>query len=150
MKQAALSFLFVALALRLQADDSPYQTGLRDVHERFRVLEVERNDYRKPKPELAPAKEEERQRLLGQLLTDDPVWTLAEEIQADIAALTAIRTRTPDDDAILDSLKDLLAIASSLEERATTHDQAKAFATALRQFVARRDAAGASAWARAQ
>ena len=108
------------------------------------------HDFRKIKLELPPTQREERLRLLGQLVTDDPVWVLAEQIHSDIAALVAIRSRTAADDAIPDSLKDFLAITSGFQERATTRKQAELFSTALRQFIARRDAARASAWAQSQ
>ena len=50
----------------------------------------------------------------------------------------------------MEILKDLLAYVSAFEERATTRAQAEQFATALRQFVVRRDVAGASTWAKSQ
>jgi hypothetical protein len=150
MKQAIPAILFLASVLPSPADDSAYRTAIDSAHERFRILEVELHDYRKVVPALPPAQEEERHRLLGQLIADDPVWALAEEIQADISALAAIRQRSPADSDILESLKDLLAITSGFQGRATTRAQAEQFATALRQFVARRDALGASTWAKSQ
>ena len=99
---------------------------------------------------MPPAKEEEYLRLLGKLLTDDPVWALARQIQADIDALSALPARTPADGAIMVSLKDLLAYVSGFLQRATTRAQAEQFATALRQFVVHRDVAGASTWADSQ
>ena len=83
-------------------------------------------------------------------MTDDPVWALAQQIQADITALVAVHPQTPADAAIIESLKDLLALTSGFMERAATREQAEQFATALRQFVLRRDIAGASAWAKTQ
>src|SRR5688572_24116759 len=104
MKQAILFFLFFSLLPQAPAEDSPFLAALKVTHERFRILETERSDYRKPKPGLPPAQEEERLRLLGQLLTDDPVWALAQQIQADISALVAVRPQTPADAAIIESL----------------------------------------------
>ena len=150
MKRAVLSFLFVALLLQAHADDSPYRISLTSSHERYRVLNAERNDYRKPKPGLPPAQEDERLRLLGQLLTEDPVWALQQQLQADIDALLAVHPQTPADAAILSSLKDLLAITSLVEDRPTTRAQAEQFAIALRQFIARRDVDGAHNWAKVQ
>lgn len=144
-KRTILPLLFAISVHQSQAEDSAYRTALNAAHERYRALEMQLHDFRKIKPELPPTQREERLRLLGQLVTDDPVWVLAERIHSDIAALVAIRSRTAADDAILDSLKDFLAITSGFQERATTHKQAELFATALRQFIARRDAAGASA-----
>jgi hypothetical protein len=150
MKRTILFFLFFSFLPLAWAEDSPYLAALKATHERFRILDAERNDYRRLKPELPPAKEEERLRLLGQLLTDDPVWELSQQIQADITALVAVRPQTPADVAIIESLKDLLACVAGFDERATTRAQAEQFATALRQFVALRDVAGASAWAKLQ
>jgi hypothetical protein len=157
MKITILSFMFIALASQtpVQAEDSKYQAELRQARERLQPLEIERADYRKitqeeRRPKLAPAQEAERYRLLGQLLNDDPVWAVAQQIQADLSALVAVIPRPLADAAIVDDLKDLLAITSGLEDRATTQAQAEEFATALRQFLARRDVTGARAWARAQ
>ena len=148
MKRALFSFLFLALAARLSADEPTYRASLDSMHERFRTLEVERNDYRKVKPGLPPDREAERLRLLGQLVNDDPVWALAEQIQADLTALAAVRPQTPADLAIMENLKDFLAITIGCEERATTYAQAQDIANLLRQFIARRDVNGASTWAR--
>ena len=150
MKRAFLIFVFSSLVLHAGGDEPTYLPGLKATHERLRVLEAERHDYRKPKPGLPPAEEEERLRLLGQLLTDDPVWILAQQIQADISALVALRPQSPADVATIDALKELLAITAGFEERATTRAQAEQFAVSLRQFVARRNAAGAKAWATSQ
>jgi hypothetical protein len=150
MKQTGLYLVFAALAAQVRADDSTYRTAMNLAHERLRILNVERNDYRKREPGLPPEQETERLRLLGQLQTDDPIWALGQQIQADITALADARSQTAADAAIIENLKDLLAITSSFEDRATTRAQAEAFATALRQFVARRDVAGAGTWAKSQ
>jgi len=150
MKRTLLSLLFVTLLPQVEAADPPYLASLKVTRERFGFLEAHRNDYRKPKPELPPTQEEERLRLLGQLLTDDPIWALQNQVQADIDALAVLRPRTPADDTILEALKDILAITGGFDERATTRTEAEKFATALRQFAARRDAVGASAWAKSQ
>lgn len=150
MKRSILLFLLLALASHMQAEDSAYRAGLNAAHERLRDLEIERCDYRKTTTGLPTAKEEERLRLLGQVLDDDPVWVLLNQIQADISALVAIRQRTTTDDALVESLKDFLVIVSGFGERATTRPQAEMFATTLRQFIARRDVTGASTWAKSQ
>ncbi|MHA3775426.1 hypothetical protein ACXR0O_28230 [Verrucomicrobiota bacterium sgz303538] len=90
--------------------------------------------------------EEEYLRLVGQLLIYDPVWALTEQIQADIDALLAVRSRTPADKAALEDLKDFLAITSGIEP-AATRKEAEEITTTLRQFLARRDGRGALAWA---
>ncbi len=140
--------MFVALLLQAHAVESPYRAALKTAHERYRQLDAERNDYRKTEPGLPAEKEAEYHRVLGQLLIDDPVWALTEQIQADIDALVTMRSRTPADTAVLEDLKDFLAIMSGLQERATTRKEAEQIATTLRQFIARRDAAGALAWAK--
>ena len=150
MKQTLLAFLLVVLLPQVQADESAYLGALKVAHERFRVLESERNDYRKARTGLPPAQEAERLHLLGQLLTDDPLWALSQQIQADISALSALPALTPADGALMETLKDLLVYVSGFEERATTLAQAEQFASMLRQFVVRRDAAGARKWARSQ
>lgn len=148
MKHTVLSFLFVALLLPAHAADSPYRAGIQTVRERYQVLDAERNDYRKSEPALPAPKEDEYLRLLGQLSIDDPVWALTKQIQADIDALVAVRSRTPADNAALENLKDFLAITSTVEGRATTRKEAEMSATTLRQFIARRDVAGARTWAK--
>lgn len=150
MKPTILTSILVAFVLQAHAEELPYQTALNAARERLNTLNAEMHDYRKVKPELPPAQQEERLRLLGQLVADDPIWILSEQLQADISALAAIRSRTPADDATLDSLKDLLAITGGLQDRATSQKQAQQLATALRQFIARRDATGASTWAKSQ
>lgn len=150
MKHAIVALLFVMLLLRAQADDTPYRAAVKSAHKRYEVLSRERVDYRKTKPGLPAPQEEEYLRLLGQLSVDDPVWALAQQIQADIDALVAVRSRTPADDAILDNLKDLLAITASVEDRANTREEAERIATVLRQFIIRRDVAGARAWVKSR
>ena len=71
-------------------------------------------------------------------------------LQADIRAVGALRPRSDIDEANLAVLKDFLAIVAGFEERATTRTQADYFATNLRQFLGRRDATAASAWAGTQ
>jgi len=150
MKPTILTSFLIAFALQSHAEDPTYRTALKFARERFNTLDAEMHDYRKVKPELPPAQQEERLRLLGQLVADDPIWMLSEQLKADISALAAIRSRTPTDDAILDILKEFLAIISGIQDRATTRKQAEQFATALRQFIARRDATGAITWANSQ
>lgn len=150
MKSAILSLLFTALLVQASAEDSTYRATLESAHERYHVLDAERNDYRKPKPGLPAAQEEEYLRLLGQLSIDDPVWVITQQMQADIHALVAVRSRTPAESTVLEDLKDLLAITSGVEKRATTRQEAETLATSLRQFIARRDVAGARTWARSQ
>jgi len=49
--------------------------------------------------------------------------------------------------ALIETLKNLLAVVSGLDDRASTRAQAEEHATLLRQFVARRDYDGAVRWA---
>lgn len=146
MKHTLLFVVFVTLFLQARAEDTQYRATLKSAHERYHVLDAERNDYRKAKPGLPADQEDEYRRVVGQLLLEDPVWALTQQIQADIDALLALRSRTPADNAALENLKDFLAIISGLKP-ATTRKEAEQFATTLRQFIARRDAAGALAWA---
>ncbi|HET6408082.1 MAG TPA: hypothetical protein VFG14_09390 [Chthoniobacteraceae bacterium] len=150
MKRTFLSLLLLVLSLQARADDSAYRTTLDAAHQRFQALEIKRSDYRKPKAELPAAEEEERRRLLGHLLTDDPVWALTQQLQTDIEALAAARPRTPVDANTMEDLKDLLAFISGFADRATTLAQAEQLAAALRQFVVRRDLPGIRQWAKSQ
>lgn len=150
MKPILLASLLVAFALQSRAEDTTYQTTLRIARERFNTLNTQMHDYRKVKPELAPAQHEERLRLLGQLVDQDPFWMLSEQLQADISALAGIPSRTPTDEELLGDLKDLLAITCGIQDRATTRKQAEEFATALRQFIVRRDVTGANTWAKSK
>lgn len=143
-------FIYAVLFLAAHAEDSPYRQTIQSVRDRFRALDVERRDYRKPKPSLPPDKEQERLRLLGQLVSDDPVWVLSQQLQADIDVLVARKPQTETDAKICDSLKDLLAIVTSYEERATTPEKARLFADTMRHFTAIRDAEAAHAWAKSQ
>jgi hypothetical protein len=140
----------LSLAAHAVEHHSEYRADLEATRERLRVLDIERNDYRLEEPALAPAQEEERLRLLGKLLEEDPVWSISQQLQADISALITQAVQTPEERALHDDLKDLLAIAMGVEGRARTRKQAEADATVLRQFIARRDVAGAGAWARSQ
>jgi hypothetical protein len=99
---------------------------------------------------LPQAQEEERFRVLGQLLTEDPVWALARQIEADISAIVALPKKTPADTAVLEDLKDFLAVSSGIADRANTQAEAEGYAMTLRQFFVRRDASGAVAWAKSQ
>jgi len=151
MNRAFHIFLFSVAVIQASADESAYLPSIKATHKRLSFLEAERRDWRywrKPEPVLPAAQEQERLRLLGQLLTDDPVWTLAQQVQADIWALVALQPRSPADGTAIDALKELLAIIGGFEERATTRTQAEQFATTLRQFVARRDVTGAHTWAK--
>ncbi len=150
MKLAVLIFLLSAVVLHASADEPTYLPTIKAAHERLRVLEAERQDYRKSRPLLPAGKEEERLHLLGQLFGNDPVWVLSQQVQADISAISSLNPQLPADIATVDALKELLAIISGFEERATTDAQAEQFATALRQFVVRRDLPGAQTWAKSQ
>lgn len=150
MQRIILVLLFIACASRTFADDTDYQRALRAAHARLEAFNARRYDPRKSKPQLTATEEQERLRLLGQLITDDPVWALAQQVTDDFATLMSGGAKTPADQATAESLKTLLLIATSFQERATTRAEAEVFATILRQFVVRRDVVGATAWAKAQ
>lgn len=86
--------------------------------------------------------------LHGQLLRDDPIWVLSKQIDADIEALKALPNKTDSDAALIDTLKNLLALVDAHYDEATTRAQADEYARAMRQFVARRDYEGAKAWSK--
>jgi hypothetical protein len=150
MKHAFLALFSLVVVSHALEDDSKYRADLDATRERLQTLEVERNDYRKLEPQLAPTQEAERLRLIGKLLEEDPVWSISQQLQADISALVKKRDETPQERALHEDLKDLLAITVGVQERTSTREQAEAYAILLRQYIARRDVAGASAWARSQ
>ena len=148
MKQMLLCFVFAGVAFRAPGQESAYQSALKPIRTQVHLLEAERNDYRKTKPGLPPAQEEERVRLIGRLFVDDPIWVILQELQADVHALGELSQRTPADNRTLEDLKDLLAITSGLEDRAIDRKQAEEFATTLRRLIARRDVDGARKWSK--
>lgn len=150
MKPIILSLLLLIPGLRAFASDFTYQDTLRAAHDRFAYLETLRSDYRKSQPILSPEQEQERLRLHGQLLRDDPIWVLYEQINADIQALKAVQTKTDSDAALIDTLRNLLAYVNAHDDKATTRAQADEYARAMRQFVARRDYEGIMAWSKIQ
>ena len=154
MKTAILSFLLMTVASLAHAQDRGYQTSLAQLNERLQTLEVERADYRKAAPgslhpKLSPAQAVERYSLLGQLFSEDPIWALSQQLQANIEALAdPLKPGIPEENrAVLEADKDFLALSVSFDGRAITHAQAVAFAVTLRQFIARRDVSGARIWA---
>jgi hypothetical protein len=148
MKPIILSLLLLIPVSTAFASDSTYQETLRAVHHRFDELEMLGSDYRKAQPRLSPEQEQERLRLHGQLLRDDPIWVLYNQIDADIEALKAVPTKTDSDAALIDTLKNLLAYVHGHNDQATTRAQADEYARALRQFVARRDYEGIKVWSK--
>lgn len=148
MKPIILPVLLLIPGLSAFASDSTYRETLRKVHDRFSYLEMVGSDYRKTQPILSPEQEQERLRLQGQLLRDDPIWVLQKQIDADIEALKALPDKTGSDAALIDTLKNLLAFVSAHDDKATTRAQAEEYAKAMRQFVARRDYEGAKAWSK--
>jgi hypothetical protein len=150
MKPTILSLLWIIFALNVCAKEPTYREALQALHDRFAKLEMERHDYRKPEPRLTAEEEQERVRLHGQLLRDDPVWVLIEQMLADIRALEELRTKTEADSVLIETLKDLLAGVAGFSDRATSRAQAEEDARALRQFVVRRDVEGLRAWSKSQ
>jgi hypothetical protein len=148
MKPTILLLLLLATVPDGLAQDAGYRANLQSLHDRFAALEMVRHDYLKPQPRLSPEQEQERLRLHGQLVRDDPVWVLYEQLDADIKALEAARTKTDSDTGLINTLKNLLATVTGVLDQPTTRAQADEYATALRQFVARRDEAGATAWSK--
>jgi hypothetical protein len=148
MKTIILPVFLLIPVLSAFAADSTYQDKLRAAHDRFSYLEMVNSDYRKSQPRLSPEQEEEMLRLHGQLLRDDPIWALHRQLSADIEALKAIPAKTDSDVALIDTLKNLLAVVDADDGKVTTRAQADEFARTMRQFVARRDYEGAKAWSK--
>src|SRR4051812_18854147 len=96
MKRAFLIIFWVVVA-DATGGESDYLSTIKSAHERLNALEVERSDYRKVKPNLSQAEEDERLRLLGQLSVDDPVWALTQQLIADVSALVALQPKTEND-----------------------------------------------------
>lgn len=154
MRTIILLCIGIAFVWPSRAEDTEYQSSLRKARERLEVLEMQRNDYRRIKPgglrpQLLPAEEAERDRLLGQLLNDDPIWGLTRRLEVDLDALTIFRREVPAGNSMaVEDLKELLVLTNRFEGQATTHAEAEKIATALRQFIILRDVAGAKTWAR--
>ena len=148
------SFVFTLLALvpflNAHGEETEYQKELQSLWDRFATLDTERADYRKPRPKLTAAQEEEWLRLRGQLLRDDPIFTVCEHLQMDLEALKALPSPTDRDKELIETFKELLAIVGSCRDRTATLAEATACATTLRQFIARRDSQGAIQWLKAK
>ena len=149
MKPAILFLFLLAIVPNAGAQDSNYRQNLQKMQDRCSQLEMEANDYRKPDLRLTPEKERELFCLQGQLRREDPVGALRDEIHADIRVLDALPTKTAADTALIETLKNFLADVSGAADLATTRAQAEEHATAMRQFVTRRDVAGLKAWTEA-
>jgi hypothetical protein len=146
MKPILHLVLFCALMLSASAQESAYQKSLQSIHDRFAKLETERSDYRKPKQELPPEQEREWLQLMGQLITEDPFWLLQKQLYAEIRVLADMQKRTAEEDAVLDMLKDFLAVASSVRDFAANREEATLNANTFRRFMVRRDLDGAQKW----
>jgi hypothetical protein len=135
---------------QVQAGEFDYRTKVDSTRERFESLDLAFNDYRKNQRGLPPQEEEERLRLFGRLLNEDPVWGVALQLRADIDAITSISPQAPADRELLERLKDLLAITCEMDGRAHSRQEAETYAKSLRQFIARRDVDGARLWVKSR
>jgi hypothetical protein len=109
--KALLAVMLVVVPTILHAEES-----LEDAKERLRLLELERNDYRRPDHGTLPNdKEAERQQLIGFLFLRDPVWKLQQELKAQIDAVVAFKD-SQDAMVNLDYLKEALAISEALAD----------------------------------
>ena len=142
--------LLLVMTNAVLAEETEYQAKIRRLHQQLQTLDVERTDYRKAKPGLPPGKEAERERLAGQLLIESPMWKLAEQVEADLQALSDVPTgkRSGSHDRVMDELKEFLVIIHNAMDVPDTEKQADEYATALRQLISMRDLDGANAWAR--
>lgn len=147
MKAAALLLVVIAFSTTLFGQESSYRNELKSAHARLRALEEQRNEFRRNKRDVPADLDKARFLLLGQLQSNDPLWVLTRQIETDIAAIAALPQQTPEDETALSTLKDFLAVISGLGEAASL-SEAETLATTLRQFAARRDGAGAVAWAK--
>ncbi|MGV3531884.1 MAG: hypothetical protein ACO1QR_05900 [Chthoniobacteraceae bacterium] len=142
----ALSALSIT-TISAQAQEADYLAQIQYARERLSDLEVQRHDYRKARPELPAKLEAERQLLLKQLAEEDPLGQVTHQINRELEATLALPSRTPEENATLEALKDLLAISAGVVDSAKTRPAAEKAARELRRFVLLRDVAGARAWA---
>ena len=142
----ALSALSIT-TISAQAQEADYLAQIQSARERLSDLEVQRHDYRKARPELPAKLEAERQLLLKQIAAEDPLGQVTHQINRELEAILALPSRTPEENASLEALKDLLAISAGVVDSAKTRPAAEKAARELRRFVLLRDVAGARAWA---
>lgn len=148
-KLAGILLLLVTTNAAL-SEETEYQAKIRRLHQQLQTLDVEQTDYRKAKPVLPPGKEAERERLAGQLLIESPMWKLADEVEADLQAISDVPAwkRTGNHDRVLEELKEFLVIVHNAMDVPDTEKRANEYATALRQLISMRDLDGANAWSR--
>ena len=146
MKYLLFALILIVLTQAAIAEEQSYRDNVDTAQRRYLELE-NRLQFGHS---LTPAEEVERYTALGRLIIDNPVWALTRDVTLDYQALRSGKPRTAEVTATAEKLLQLLQITSSLEHRATTLPEANAFASILREFVARRDVDGARAWAKVQ
>ncbi len=109
--KALIAFLLAVAPMVLLAEDS-----LDNAKERLRLLELERNDFRRPDHGTLPKdKEAERQQIIGILFLRDPLWKLQQELKAQLDAVAASKD-SPDAMEDIGILKDAFAISEVLAD----------------------------------
>ena len=115
MKIALVSLMVVLSATTALPNEEVIQ-----MRKRFAELEIERLDFRKPKPELSKDKEKERQTVIGWLYVNDGLWRLKEEVISQINALASSKIDADRRDVELSKRHKALAIVSELMSNADT------------------------------
>ena len=151
MKAATLFVLFLGFGIfpSLHAsDDTPYQVSLRRLEDRLLKLEMERSDTRRVPPGLPSDLEKQYQQVLGEVLLTNPVWGVIRELEHTLRALLVQPVREAGDDALIETLKDLLAQSAIVLGQAKDLTEAEKHAETLRRFIVKRDVKGLGAWTR--
>ena len=128
------------------SEDTPYQTTLRKIEDRHMALEAERYHPANKAKTLPPADEKELQQLTGQLMELHPLWVLFNQLAADIRVLAVQKTLEAKDTALLEDLKNFLALSAVMQGRANNLEEAQEHADMLRRFIVRRDFQGMKKW----
>lgn len=115
MKIALLPLMVVFTMTAALANEEAIQ-----MRKRLIELELERQDYRKPKQELPKDKEIERQAVIGWLYVNDGLWRLKEEVVFQINALAGSTINDDKRNLEIDKRKKALAIIADLMSRPET------------------------------
>jgi len=137
-----LLFLLVILCMQVCLAADP---GAETMRQNLAALELERNDYRKPNRELTPEKEEDRQKIIGWLITNDPVWAIQQEVIAQLTGLALIQTATEVRMDEIDWRKEVLAKLKDIKSLDTSSITEKQ-AGELRALIVLKDKSGLDSW----
>ncbi len=142
MRLLVFSLLLAFAGTAAAQEMTPYQEEVLRLQDRYNKLEMDRHDYRKPKPGLPPEQEAERRKLKTELMEKAPLLALMEQLSEDITVLAQSKPVPEEDVRLMDTLKELLACAAPFQEYAKTQEEAKTLAAKVHLLIVRRDAKG--------